>query len=97
MPSIDSRRNMRSSLPRSGRRANPMAAYDCLPPDLRLWLAQAALPWSARSALRIWRRALRSCGGDAEAARQELSRIERANLRKDAARIWGTRDLVPGA
>lgn len=89
--------NLRSSLKRSGRRAEPMTAYDRLPEELRSWLAQAALPWSTRSALRLWHRALRSCNGDAEAARQELSRIERANLRKDAARIWGTSDLVSGA
>jgi hypothetical protein len=39
-----------------------MASYDRLPRDLRLWLAEAALPWSARSVLRLWQRALKETG-----------------------------------
>ncbi|WP_276617454.1 DUF6525 family protein [Qingshengfaniella alkalisoli] len=47
--------NSRSALKRR-RRANSMASFDGLPPELRRWLAQAALPWSAHSARRLWRR-----------------------------------------
>lgn len=35
-----------------------MNRYDALPPELRRWMAQAVLPWSPTSCLRIWRRAL---------------------------------------
>ncbi|WP_010138250.1 DUF6525 family protein [Oceanicola sp. S124] len=65
-----------TGLRRRARAANPMAEYDRLPAELRLWLAQAVLPWSARSARRAWSNALRRTGGDPEAARQHLSRIE---------------------
>jgi hypothetical protein len=34
-----------------------MRAFDRLPRDLRLWLHEAALPWSPRSAARAWARA----------------------------------------
>ena len=74
-------RNLRSSL-RTRAREAPMAAYDRLPPELRRWLAGAALPWSAASALRLWQRALRDCG-DAQAALARLDRAERATLARD--------------
>ena len=51
---------------------NPMSAYDRLPPDLRTWLAGAALPWSAASVLRIWQRALKETGCT-KAARDRLA------------------------
>ncbi|WP_257787918.1 DUF6525 family protein [Salipiger profundus] len=81
--------NGASRLPRRRRAVAPMAAYDRLPPDLRRWLAQAALPWSAASALRLWRRALRDADGDREEAAQRLSEVERACLRRDTRRVWG--------
>jgi hypothetical protein len=74
-------RNLRSTLPARIRRA-PMAEFDRLPPDLRRWLAQAALPWSAASALRLWRRALTE-GGDPMLALARLDRAERATLARD--------------
>lgn len=40
--------NLRSSLKRRSRQGDAMARFDRLPPDLRRWLAQAALPWSPR-------------------------------------------------
>ena len=46
-----------TSLRRPRRRGDPMRAYDRLPPDLRRWLAGAALPWSPVSCRRIWARA----------------------------------------
>lgn len=82
--------NARTSLRRSKRAGDPMAAYDRLPPDLRVWLAQAALPWSPRSVLRVWRSALKSCGNDSAAAQSYLSHLELIKLRKDAEKIWDT-------
>ncbi|WP_281260472.1 DUF6525 family protein [Defluviimonas denitrificans] len=83
------RRNARSTLKGRRQAGDPMAAYDLLPPDLRHWLAQAVLPWSARSALRAWRRALLVCNDDAAEARCHLNRIERKQLSRDIIRVWG--------
>lgn len=66
-----------------------MAAYDRLPRELRLWLHEAALPWSPQSALKIWQRALREAGGDTSAAHVRLMRAEARTLAKDAPRVWG--------
>jgi hypothetical protein len=67
---------------------DPMAAYDRLPRDLRLWLAEAALPWSAASVLRLWQRAIRETGCT-KVARERLSRAEAKTLAREAARVWG--------
>lgn len=88
-------KNDRSSLKRRRNAVNPMAAYDRLPPELRYWLAHAALPWSAQSVLRLWRKTLRACDGDTAEARRQLSRIENRRLSQDARRIWG--DAHPAA
>ncbi|WP_230382973.1 DUF6525 family protein [Paracoccus shanxieyensis] len=80
--------NLRSSLRRRGS-TSPMAAYDRLPLDLRRWLAGAALPWSAHSALRLWRRAMRDRPADTAHALQMLSAAETRLLGRDAGRIWG--------
>lgn len=77
--------NLNTALPRARRAANPMTAYDRLPHALRGWLAQAVLPWSARSAARAWSRALRDCAGDESAALARLDRIEAATLARDRA------------
>ncbi|MES2815341.1 MAG: DUF6525 family protein [Pseudomonadota bacterium] len=71
------------------RQTDPMAAYDRLPPDLRTWLAEAALPWSAASVLRLWQRALRETGC-AQAACARLARAEQKTLAVEAARVWGS-------
>ncbi|MCF1707825.1 DUF6525 family protein [Tabrizicola sp. J26] len=71
-------RNLRSALP-VRYRAGGMAAYDRLPPELRRWLAAAALPWSVQSALRIWQRA-RAEGRDPV---QMLTRAEQKTLARD--------------
>lgn len=68
------RRNLATSLRRKAR-PDAMARYDRLPAELRLWLAGAALPWSASSALRLWQRALHETR-DPAAARQRLSAAE---------------------
>jgi len=70
------------------RATDPMTAYDRLPPDLRSWLAGAALPWSAASVLRLWHKALRETGC-AEKARERLKAAEAKTLARDAARVWG--------
>ena len=70
------------------RKVNPMAAYDRLPPDLRSWLAGAALPWSAASVLRVWRRALDETGCP-KAALNRLQRAEAKTLAREAVAIWG--------
>lgn len=71
-----------TSLRRRGRAGDPMRAYDRLPPDLRRWLAQAALPWSPRSCARLWEKAHRK-GLGPDAARDLLSRIEARTLARD--------------
>lgn len=91
----EGRSNTRTTLKRRSRSGNPMAAYDRLPPELRAWLAEAALPWSAHSALRLWRKSLQRHGGDIGKARSQLSRIERRRLSQDARRVWG--DSHPAA
>ncbi|ANT61156.1 hypothetical protein AYJ57_12735 [Salipiger sp. CCB-MM3] len=70
------------------REGDPMSAFDRLPPDLRAWLCTAALPWSPRSALRAWRRALQDTGC-AEAAAARLTAIEAGQLARQAPRVWG--------
>ncbi|MFO7770576.1 MAG: DUF6525 family protein, partial [Roseovarius gahaiensis] len=57
-----------------------MAEFDRLPPAARRWLAQAVLPWSARSVRRLWGRALRDAGGDEAAALACLDQAEAARL-----------------
>lgn len=76
--------NCRSSLRR--KRARPMARYDALPTDLRLWLQQAALPWNIASAERIWHKRLRQNGGDRVEALNWLTQVERATIAKDSTR-----------
>jgi len=73
------RRNLRSGFRRRARVAQGLDAYDRLPAPLRRWLAQAALPWSARSARRLWRRALAESDGDVARA---LARLDAAEARQ---------------
>jgi len=77
------------SAPRTVWRAiDPMRAHDRLPPPLRRWAAEAALPWSAASLLRLWQRALSETGCEA-AALGRLHAAEAARLARDAAQVWG--------
>jgi hypothetical protein len=71
------------------RRHTPMHEFDRLPAELRAWLHRAALPWSARSALRLWSDALRHSGGDRAAALARLDRAEARSLRREGRAIWG--------
>lgn len=79
------RANLASSLsrrrkPRPAR--DPMAEFDRLPPELRRWLAQAALPWSPRSALRAWQRALAQSRAPQDALAR-LDALQAARLARD--------------
>ncbi len=71
-----------TDLRRRRRRQDPMRAYDALPPALRHWLAEAALPWSPASCRRIWQRA-RSRGEPMEAVLARLDRAQAQTLAKD--------------
>jgi hypothetical protein len=81
-------RNLITGL-RQRHRAAPMQAHDALPREVRLWVHEAALPWSAASLRRLWARALRQAGGDADAARARLDAAEARALAREAARVWG--------
>ena len=71
-----------SSLARKRRSIDPMRAYDELPAPLRRWLAEAALPWSAASARRIWAKS-RARGLTPEETHRSLSRAEARTLARD--------------
>jgi hypothetical protein len=71
---------------------DPMLAYDALPPILRRWLAEAALPWSPASCRRIWL-AARATGDSAEATIARLNRAERQALCRD--RVTRTKSTIP--
>jgi len=72
-------RNLATPLRARRREACPMRAFDRLPRELRLWLHEAVLPWSARSAARAWARA-RAAGEDPATA---LSRLESRRLAQE--------------
>ncbi|UOA27644.1 DUF6525 family protein [Pseudosulfitobacter sp. DSM 107133] len=79
--------NTRSTLKRKARKGCKMAAFDGLPPPLRHWVAQeAVLPWSPRSVLRVWQRAMQETGGDDAKARAKLREVERRTLAADLRR-----------
>lgn len=71
-----------TSLRRRSRGGDPMRAYDALPPELRAWMAEAALPWSPHSCARLWAKARRR-GLDAQGARDLLTRAEARKLARD--------------
>jgi hypothetical protein len=81
-------RNLRSPAIRR-RSAGGLSAYDRLPEPVRRWVAQAALPWSARSVRGVWARALSAAGGCEAAALARLDRIEARALAREAAAVWG--------
>lgn len=69
-------------LARRRTRRDPMRAFDALPPSLRRWIADAALPWSPTSCRRIWQRA-RARGEPVEAILARLDRAEALTLSKE--------------
>lgn len=72
-----------TALRRRKREGDPMRAFDALPPPLRRWLSEAALPWSPASCKRIWLRA-RSRGESVDMVLARLDRAESRSLTKDA-------------
>lgn len=81
------RRNYRSALRK--RRAVPLHRFDKLPPELRRWLQQAALPWSVAQAERIWAKAMRESGGNRAQALARLDRAQASAIARDAPAVWG--------
>lgn len=77
-----------TSLRRRPRRGDPMSDFDRLPFELRVWLASAVLPWRPSSVHRAYSRVLASTKDSARAL-DELNRIERRLIAKDARRVWG--------
>ena len=63
-----------------------MRAHDALPAPLRLWLKEAALPWSAQSARRVWEREVRRSG--VEGALRRLAEVEAATLAREREVVW---------
>jgi Family of unknown function (DUF6525) len=79
--------NLRSPRARS-RIGDAMREHDRLPVELRLWAAQAALPWSPHSLRRVWDRALAQTGCS-KAALARLSAAEASTLAREAPAVWG--------
>jgi len=78
----------KTSLKCKRRAANPMSDYDRLPAELRIWVAQADLPWRPKSVLRSYQRAFAEMG-DAKKALEELDRLQHRLVSKDAKNVWG--------
>jgi hypothetical protein len=77
-----------TSLRAKTRRRNPMQEYDRLAPELRAWLARAALPWRPASVQKVFARAMARTG-DPQRALAQLDAAERRLVARDAAAIWG--------
>lgn len=90
------RSNLGTTRLRRRRTADPMRLYNSLPPDLRRWMAAAALPWSPASCRRLWQEALAS-GAAADEALARLDRAERATLRREAAGAQAIGNAAPSA
>lgn len=76
--------NQRTTLALSQAQRHNMAAYDRLPPALRAWLADAALPWSPASARRAWKRAMRRALWRERVALRIMDELEAERLAQDA-------------
>jgi len=59
-----------------------MKTYDALPAPLRMWLGQAALPWSPKSARRLWDK-VHVKGQSIEETLSALSQAEAKTLARD--------------
>lgn len=60
-----------------------MGEFDRLPPVLRQWVTQAALPWSARSVRKAWSKALIKHKGCEHAALAHMDLLEARTLERD--------------
>ena len=65
-----------------------MLEFDRLPRELRVWIASADLPWRPRSVRKAFDRAISQTGNNANAL-EELSRLQRRLISKDATKVWG--------
>jgi len=72
----------KTRLKRRRRAEDPMREFDRLPPALRQWLANAALPWRPKSVRRAYEKSL-SRTGDPALALAELDRLQQARLDQD--------------
>ena len=77
-----------TSLKCKRRNENSMLEFDQLPRELRGWIVSADLPWRAKSGRKAFDRAL-SQTGSREKALEELSRLQRRLISKDATKVWG--------
>ncbi len=84
----------KTSLKVRRRAGPPMNDFDRLPKDLRSWIAQADLPWRPKSVQQAFHRFVAQTG-DRDLAFEELDRLQRRLVCKDAKRIWG--DIHPEA
>ncbi len=66
-----------------------MDEFDRLPTALRSWVADAQLPWSSKSVLRLWQKGLKMSGGQQSAALEFLSECEARKMKEDAPNVWG--------
>jgi hypothetical protein len=82
MPSQPNSNLGSTRIKRKKRREDPMAAYDRLPKELRLWMQRAALPWSPASCRRVWHKT-KARGDSLEQALASLDRAEAATLARD--------------
>jgi len=67
---------------------HPMNDFDALPPELRKWVSEAMLPWSAHSVRKSFRKAIAKTG-DPQRALEELDALQTTLIAKDSRRIWG--------
>lgn len=67
---------------------DPMDDFDALPPELRKWVSQAILPWSAHSVRKSFRKAIAKTG-DPQQALAELDRIQSRLVERDSTRLRG--------
>lgn len=65
-----------------------MQDFDRLPPELRAWIARAALPWRPRSVKRSFEKAMARTKDKASALR-ELDRLQERLVAKDGRKVWG--------
>lgn len=78
----------RTSLKAKRRNENPMQEFDRLPPELRIWVARAALPWRAKSVRQAYERAVARTQ-DPTLALAELDKLQARLVAKDAGQVWG--------
>jgi hypothetical protein len=82
MPSRHKPNLGQTSLRGKRRETDPMKTYDALPAPLRIWLGQAALPWSPASARRLWRK-VHAKGQSLDETLSALSKAEAKTLARD--------------